>query len=241
MMKLNTILKMLLKEHRLSESELARRTGIGQPVIHRMASGETDNPKVATLIPIAQYFSLTINQLMGVDPLPKDRVPGTYNPIAQTWNKLPLVTWEELVEWPTITRRTTQDLRISTDADVSDQAFAVIVKDSTMLPRFAEGTLLIIDPEVQPEDKDFVVVMLKGQKHPTFKQLLIDGDDSYLKPLNPDFNTVQMDKESKLVGVMVQARMDFKKSKTTLQQATLEKKINKKVSKNAEDHIEAND
>lgn len=211
MMKLNTILKMLLKEHQLSESELARRTNVGQPVIHRMASGETDNPKVATLIPIARYFSLTINQLMGVDPLPKDRMPGTYNPQIHAWSKVPLLTWEQLAEWPSITKKSPQDIRISTDAEVSEKAYAIAVKDSTMLPRFPEGTLLIIDPELQPEDKDFVIAVLKGQKQPTFKQILIDGDDVYLKPMNPDFNTVLLDKEPKFLGVMVQARMDFKK------------------------------
>lgn len=228
MMKLNTILKMLLKEHHLSESELARRTGIGQPVIHRMASGETDNPKVATLIPIARYFALTINQLMGVDPLPKDRIPGTYNPIVQTWAKVPLFTWEQLTEWPNITRRGTHDIRISTDADVSEQAFAIYVKDSTMLPRFPEGTLLIIDPALEAQDKDFVIAIPKAQKNASFKQLLIDGDDIYLKPINPDFNTLQIDSETKVVGVMIQARMDFRKSDSSSAQITISSAADKK-------------
>lgn len=88
MSKLAQILKLLMAEQGLSESELARRTGIGQPVVHRMASGETDNPKVATLSPVANYFALSISQLIGDEALPSDRVLGTHNSPGFGWTQL---------------------------------------------------------------------------------------------------------------------------------------------------------
>lgn len=70
--KLATILKELLQKNKISESELARKTGVCQPVIHRMASGETDNPKIKTLLPIARYFDISIDELIGDKPLIRD-------------------------------------------------------------------------------------------------------------------------------------------------------------------------
>src|SRR3990167_6567719 len=100
MKNLNKILKHLMHEMHLSESELARRTEIGQPVIHRILSGETDNPRVATLSQIANYFSISISELIGDASFPHHRLPGTNNYSNHTWTHVPLLTWEQAVEWP---------------------------------------------------------------------------------------------------------------------------------------------
>lgn len=212
MKKLHHILKALMAEVRINESELARRTGVGQPVIHRIASGETDNPKVGTLSPIANFFTISISQLIGDEPLPANRIPGTFNPGVQGWKQLPLLTWTQVLEWPHIPEQTKPTPTISIDHDVNEHAYALIVKDTTMEPRFPEGTTLIVDPGLQPQNRDFAIVYVDGQKLPSFKQVLIDGESTYLKPLNPDFKTVLLDKNYKFLGVVVQTRMDFNKS-----------------------------
>lgn len=210
MKKLNTILKALMGEMRITESELARRTGIGQPVVHRIASGETDNPKVATLSPIANFFAVSISQLIGDEPLPENRLPGTYNPGAHGWTQVPLLAWERVLEWPNLSDHSKPIQSISTDMNVSKNAYALTVRDTTMEPRFPEGTIIILDPAIQPEDRDYAVVYVEGHKLPTFKQILIDGNSRYIKPLNPDFKPATLDKNYRFLGVMVQARMDFK-------------------------------
>ena len=79
-----------------------------------------------------------------------------------------------------------------------------------MEPRFPEGTVLIIDPAIKPTNRDFAVVHIEGQKAPTFKQILMDGNTFYLKPLNPDFKPFPLDMPHRFLGVVVQSRMDFK-------------------------------
>lgn len=212
MKKLNSILKALMAEVHITESELARRTGVGQPVVHRIASGETDNPKVATLSPIANFFAISISQLIGDEPLPANRLPGTYNPGISGWTQVPLLKWEQLMEWPAAGGNSINPTQsISTDLNLGTNAFAVAVRDITMEPRFPEGTLLIVDPAMHPTDRDYAIVYVDGHKLPLFKQILVDGDATYLKSLNPDFKTIALDKRHKFLGVMVQARMDFKK------------------------------
>lgn len=211
MKKLHQILKALMAEVRINESELARRTGVGQPVIHRIASGETDNPKVGTLSPIANFFALSISQLIGDEPLPANRIPGTFNPGVQGWKQLPLLSWEQVLEWPNLPEQTKPTQTVSIDQSLGDNAYAVMVKDTSMEPRFPEGTTLIVDPTLQPQNRDFAIVYLDGQKHPTFKQILIDGASIYMKPLNQDFDRQRIDdKKHKFLGVVVQARTDCK-------------------------------
>src|SRR5439155_6774459 len=106
----------------INESELARRTGIGQPVVHRICSGETDNPKVATLSPIANFFAISISQLIGDEPLSTDRIPGTFNPDAQGWRQIPLLDWEQIIAWPNLNKKSGPLPTVYTDLDLSHNA-----------------------------------------------------------------------------------------------------------------------
>lgn len=211
MNKLPQVLLLLMEEQDLTVSELARRTGIGQPVIHRLLSGETDNPKVATLSPIANYFAISISQLIGDDLLPKERISGTFRMTSHGWTTIPLLSWEQAIHWLDNRDSINIDKYETTDISVSENAYALRVKDTTMTPRFPENTLLVIDPVMEPSDRDYVVAHISNQKQAIFRQLLLDSDDTYLKPLNTDFKMILLNRESRLLGVMVQARMDFKK------------------------------
>lgn len=71
------ILNSLMVRERLTDNELAVRTGIPQPTISRIRSGESRDPRDSTLRPLAQYFRLTVSQLRGDMPLPVDRVTVT--------------------------------------------------------------------------------------------------------------------------------------------------------------------
>lgn len=207
MKNLNKILRALMEETRLSESELARRCQIGQPVIHRILSGETDNPRVATLSQIANYFSISISQLIGDSPLPSNRLPGTHNLTANALSLVPLINWEQATHWPTDINNPSM---VATDLVVEEGAFALMVKDNTMFPRFVEGMTLIIDPKRLAKNRDFVIVHLSEQPQAVFKQILTDGDDIYLKPLNPDFKTMLVDKSRfRFIGTVIQAREDL--------------------------------
>lgn len=210
--KLHTILRKLMGEVHISEAELARKTDIPQPTLHRILSGATKSPRGASLAPLANFFSVTINQLLGVDPLPEDRVPGTYNPRIQGWTSVPVIDWEQAAQWETFKdtlRGSTWDKWASTDLPVSEDAFAIEVKGSAMEPRFNENTILIIEPKRVPADRDFVVAGAIDRNMAVFKQLLRDGDDCYLKSLNDQFKTLEMGNQYFIIGTLIQARMDF--------------------------------
>ena len=68
-MKLSQNLKILISNAKISENELARRTGIAQQIINRILLGENQNPKILTIIPLAHYFGVSVSQLIGDDEI----------------------------------------------------------------------------------------------------------------------------------------------------------------------------
>jgi len=200
-----------MDEQDLTTSELARRTGIGQPVVYRILSSETGDPKVGTLSAIANYFAVSISQLIGDEPLPKNRLPGTHIKTKFGWSKAPLLSWEDAVGWPGNKEKFPELEYLVTDADVGPDAYALKVKDTAMRPLFPEDTVLIIDPALQPEDRDYAIVHIDEQKQAIFRQILFDGQNIYLKPLNADFKITQLEGKYKFLGIVVQSRGEFKK------------------------------
>lgn len=50
---------------------------------------------------------------------------------------------------------------------------------------FREDDIIFVDPDVIPVHRAFVVVKLEGSQEATFKQLIVEGTQMYLKALNP--------------------------------------------------------
>lgn len=66
-------LSYLMSERGIKSAELARKTGVGQPVIYRLMTGTTENPQVLTIKPIADFFGVSLDQLLGISPLSNQR------------------------------------------------------------------------------------------------------------------------------------------------------------------------
>lgn len=209
MSKLNTILKALMHDVGITVTELARQTGVGQPVIHRMASGETDNPKVGSLSPIAKFFGVNISMLIGDEPLPPARFAGSYNPHYRSWSQLKLLSWEQCAAWPEKLLPAEVCSYVSTESNVTDKAFAVRMEDHTMEPQYPKDTLMVFEPSIPPSNKDIVAIHVEGQNKIQVKQLMLDGNDVYLKPLNDDFEINRIHNPYRILGVLVQSLTEY--------------------------------
>jgi SOS-response transcriptional repressor LexA len=95
---------------------------------------------------------------------------------------------------------------------VSDKTFAYFLQGNAMEPQFPDKTLLIIDPSLEVENLDHILVIPSGKRLPIFRQVLIDGDEKYVRALNPAFNEfIKLTSNSHTVlGVMIQSRRNFK-------------------------------
>lgn len=90
--------------------------------------------------------------------------------------------------------------RIATTVPVKRHTFALRVSGDSMEPEFKEGAVLIVEPEMEAQPGDFIIAK-NGDEETTFKQLIRDGGDWYLKPLNPRYPIKPLGKAS-IVGVV---------------------------------------
>lgn len=90
---------------------------------------------------------------------------------------------------------------IATGAPVKRYTFALQVDGPSMEPEFPEGTVLIVEPDLEPMPNDYVIAV-NGDHEATFKKLVKDGSDWYLMPLNPQFHTKPLG-DAKIIGVVV--------------------------------------
>lgn len=71
---------------------------------------------------------------------------------------------------------------------------------------FPEGTIVTFDPNKEVKHGDFVLCALDGANEATFKQLLIDQQQKYLKALNPAYPLIPFGKGSTIIGVAVHSQ-----------------------------------
>lgn len=203
---LNRNLSRLMENNCISLSVLHRNTGIAIPTIKRLQSDPTTNPTITTLIPIANFFGVTIVQLIGND-FSNLRISG-YIENRTNWLKVPLIGWKQTINWNKSEKiELTNDIVLA-DIDAGKFPYALKVEKDDW-PEISKGSILIINSEILPEHKDYAIVYKSGQT-PTLKQVLIEEEKIFLKSLNPYFPPSFFDESYKFLGVLMQIRKDTK-------------------------------
>lgn len=83
------------------------------------------------------------------------------------------------------------------------EPYALRVLGDSMQPEFREGHIIIIDPGMSVHDGAYVVIDYAGDT--TFRQFVIDeAGKRYLKPLNDEYETVEITDSFHIHGVVVQ-------------------------------------
>lgn len=72
---------------------------------------------------------------------------------------------------------------LETSIELKKHTFAIRINGDSMEPDFREGSMIVVEPDMKPESGDYVVAKTSGTEV-TFKQLIKDNGDWYLKPVN---------------------------------------------------------
>lgn len=208
---ISDVLKTLMFKKDIKTAQLARDTQLPQQTLQRIVSGSSPNPQRKTLDPLAEFFNVSIEQLKGEEPLP-EAIVDTNLPIAKPQIKhAPLIPWDEVEQYIESPAQfeTTNCEQILIEARLSDTAFAITMNDTSMEPYFPQGSTLILDPEKPIRDRCHALVKVIESNILVFRQILIDGEYRYLKPMNPDLNAFPMrllNREDQILGVLVEFR-----------------------------------
>ncbi len=210
---ISKILTLLIGEKKIKPAELARLTHLPQPTVQRIIAGTTSRPHLSSLEPIAKFFSISIDQLLGLEPIPW---LANKEYLSMRARHVPIIEWGEVTSWLNASAETSipadKDTIIS-DTNVGRKTFALTVKDASMEPVFHINTKVIIDPEKEIKDRCFVVVKFSDCNEAIFRQLIIDGNEHFVKPLSKELTHAKMrkisPKDAKICGVLVQTRRDY--------------------------------
>ncbi len=201
---LNTILLHLIKEYNITEAQLARAINLPRGTINRIKSGKIRDPRSSTLTLIANYFNITIDQLLGYTPLsPSSQIQGSLV-------RVPVLNWEESVNFPQ-TDLVNHQLWVSFESESSstNSLFALEVNGEAMWPYFDKGSIIIINTNSEPKSRNFVVVYIAKSKEIILRQLLIDGKLKILTPINNLFKPLTLEEEDHIIGVVIHAKKNF--------------------------------
>ncbi|MCD6039651.1 MAG: putative phage repressor [Gammaproteobacteria bacterium] len=107
-------------------------------------------------------------------------------------------------------------LRVGLDDQLAQIAslssFALIIKDSSMLPLFSLGDLVIIDPTIQPSPGEFVAVKMKDQEAVVFRKYRFSSQGSLdqfeLIALNKDWGEISIINKAdvEIIGTLIEHR-----------------------------------
>lgn len=166
---------------------------------------EKSKPSYDKAYHIARALRTTIEDLVG-DGQPKDPGQGP----AEVTNRAPVIPWEMAHEWaknPDISRLPSgTSWELPCEPNVAN-GFYLRQLDETMHapagPAFPSGSLIFVAPYQEAQANDYVVGYISDPKRPTFKKLVRDGEQLYLRALNPQFPMQQIDGEFKVIGVVL--------------------------------------
>jgi SOS-response transcriptional repressor LexA len=68
---------------------------------------------------------------------------------------------------------------------------------------YPNGTLIYVDPDVPPQTGKRVIARHSESGDVTFKELAADAGRYYLKPLNPQYETLRTDGGWEVIGTVV--------------------------------------
>lgn len=212
---LSKILQRLLFDKKMKPVDLAREVDLPQPTIHRLVTGKTTRPYKTSLEPIARYFSISVDQLLGEEPFESGAPIYQLPENSKSFRQVPVISWEEIVAFIEGNLSDSKSVCIMGNEALSDKAFATHLNDASMKYAFPREATLVFDPLRQPKDGDYVLVKLQDANIPILRWLLIDGEHKYLKPFNPDlgnFKIQLLDEQDIIVAVLAETRVCFNKA-----------------------------
>ncbi len=200
----------------LTQIQLAKQVGISQQSLQKIEDGRTNNPR--KLLELANALQCSPEWLQFGITTSNDSAESnvTSAPYFNSFRKLPLIShvqageWSEAIDYRTLGEDIEWQESPST---ASENAFWLKVVGDSMTSQVGqsipEGHLILVDPNVQADNGSLVVAKLEGTDEVTFKKLFIDAGQKYLKPLNQNYNPLEINGNCRIIGVVTEAKVKF--------------------------------
>ncbi|RYH51285.1 MAG: hypothetical protein EON54_15165 [Alcaligenaceae bacterium] len=182
----------------MTEQQFADAIGVTRGAVQQWekvggtAPSRRNQPRVAALLKVSLAELVSGGSTISSDAPMRAEVPIVSEIEAGNYTVIDNFKQDQALETVAVTvpvQRHTYALRVHGDSMVGDSG------DS-----FPPGCLIIVEPDMAALPGDYVVA-LHEPDHTTFKQLIKDGADLYLKPLNSRY-PIKLLGSAKIIGVV---------------------------------------
>lgn len=198
-------LKKIRKAKKMTQKELALKSGVKQSVISDLETGNAKS--TGSILELANALGVTAEEL-------KKGVTGDLdnNVVPVTQRLIPVLSWVQAGTMTSVEAINPNDVMKwlpPLSADDPDGCFYLRVVGVSNAPIYVDGDYILVNPSYQVCDlisEDLVVV--RSNSDATFKKLVIESDErKYLQALNPNFqpNIIEFEEGMELVGLVIDA------------------------------------
>jgi len=196
-------LKKIRKAKKMTQKELAQKSGVKQSVISDLETGNAKS--TGSILELANALGVTAEELKkgvfdevsltNVVPVVPRMAPVLSWVQAGTMTNVESVDMSQVEEWLPIP-----------DGDC-EKCFYLKVQGLSNYPEFHEGDYILVDPTLPFSDMNSGdIIVVRKFDDATFKRLVIEPDGTkYLQAINPEFkpNIIPLDENCEFVGEVV--------------------------------------
>ncbi|EAM9142859.1 LexA family protein [Salmonella enterica] len=214
-MKWYELAKDLMKGRGVSQETLAEHLGITKGAVSHWLNARRE-PSIEDIAKIMTYLGLRSFEV-NADGTIRDKSSATnvsYHGRNEPKGSYPVISWVSAGEWMEAVEpyhRRAIERWYDTNVDCSESSFWLDVKGDSMTSpvglSIPEGTVILVDPDVEPINGKLVVAKLDSENEATFKKLVVDAGRRFLKPLNPQYPMIEVNGNCRIIGVVVDAKI----------------------------------
>lgn len=202
-MSVNENLRKLLKQHEMRQEDLAKRLNVSQSTVSDWINKGT--ARGSNLKRLADFFHVTIDDLVNGTVTSLQRVPV---------KQIPLISWVQAGMWSEMQEQE-YDEYIPVDVSVPKNCFALRIQGDSMTSQnggrtIPDGSIVIVEPyNGMIEDLNHKVVIAADNEKATIKELVIDGQEIYLKPWNSQYKMLSVTQSTRIVGRVIRCQISL--------------------------------
>lgn len=196
-------LKKIRKAKKLTQIQLAKKSGVKQSVISDLETGNAKS--TGFILELANALGVTAEEL-------KKGIVGeleTSNAVSIKARMAPVLSWVQAGTFTNVAAVDTSEITewLPLPEDECSNCFFLKVQGLSNHPYFMEGDYIVVDPDAYYGDMQSgdIIVVRRGEDA-TFKKLVIETNGKrYLQALNPEFkpNIIELDDQCLFIGQVV--------------------------------------
>jgi len=215
-MKWYDLAKSRMKDLGINQEKLAEHLGITKGAVSHWLNARRE-PGIEDIAKILRYLGMkeflvnedgTISPAHGSMPnvsFKEHYTPGRKYPVI---SKVQAGAWAEATE-PYALKDV--DLWLESDSHTQGASFWLEVEGDSMTSPMGlsipEGTFVLFDTGREAANGNLVIAKLVDDNEATFKKLIIDGAQKYLKGLNPQWPLIPIDGNCRIIGVAIETKL----------------------------------